>query len=496
MALTIIQSPKYRTLAAGQEIIFAVSDPVIAAAQTGVKYKCEVVLYDTASNIGPLAATLRTTPNNAGSGIFDLRPIVESYVNSDNLGTDIDLGGGLMSTSQFKGVSFSSFTRFPIHIIDKCAIGVNSAKFLAVYFYVEYLDTATNAIVTSNQMPFQYGLLVYNGVLYNEDELSTTALGYGFGYDLNKFNFILNNQSAKFLSNAPAVQYARATDYGTVAMFSQLSLSGYSFVTAPAQSSALNNSVPALEVRMYDSAGGTLGSVIDIQNLPSTGGSGQNGVGLSASKLIYSGIYPANIRNTNTTFNGFLTAGTLAYYTVQAIDASSPTAKLISQKYTINIICDSSFGYEGIRLAWLNKFGVWDYYTFNQKSIRSLTTNKTTYTQLGGTWNDQHYKPYSHKGGKKNFRVNSTERIKLNTDFLNDEESIWIEELLNSPEVYIINGYDVNDLPSAFSSIINKYVEPVLVTTSSFTRKTRANDKLIQYTIEIERNKKQRTQAG
>jgi hypothetical protein len=279
-------------------------------------------------------------------------------------------------------------------------------------------------------------------------------------------------------------------------MFSQLSTAGYSFVTAPAQSSTLNNSVPALEVRMYDSAGGTLGSVIDIQNLPSTGGSGPNGTGLSASKLIYSGIYPANIRNTNTTFDGFLTAGTLDHYTVQAIDASTPTAKLISQEYTINIICDSSFGYEGIRLAWLNKFGVWDYYTFNQKSVRSLTTNKTTYTQLGGTWNDTHYKPYSYKGGKKNFRVNATERIKLNTDFLNDEESIWIEELLNSPEVYIINGYDVNDTPVSTQSTIYKYVEPVLVTTSSFTRKTRANDKLIQYTIEIERNKKQRTQAG
>ena len=496
MALTIIQYPTYKTLAAGQEIIFAVSDPVIVALQTGVKYKCEVVLYDTASSIGPLAATLKTTPNNAGTGMFDLSSIVESYVNSDNLGTDVNLGGTTTSTSEFKGVSFSSFTRFPIHIIDKCALGVNSAKFLAVYFYVEYLDTSNNTTIDSGQVRSQYGLLVYNGVLYNEDELSTTASGYGFGYDLDKFNFILNDTSGKFLSNAPAVQYARATDYGTVAMFSQLSVSAYSFVTAPAQSSTLNNSVPALEVRMYDSAGGTLGSVIDIQNLPSTGGSGQNGTGLSAAKLIYSGIYPANIRNTNTTFDGFLTAGTLDHYTVQAIDASTPTAKLISQEYTINIICDSSFGYEGIRLAWLNKFGVWDYYTFNQKSVRSLTTNKTTYTQLGGTWNETHYKPSSYKGGKKNFRVNSIERIKLNTDFLNDEESIWIEELLNSPEVYIINGYDVNDTPVSTQSTIYKYVEPVLVTTSSFTRKTKANDKLIQYTIEIERNKKQRSQAG
>ena len=45
------------------------------------------------------------------------------------------------------------------------------------------------------------------------------------------------------------------------------------------------------------------------------------------------------------------------------------------------------------------------------------------------------------------------------------------------------------------SGIINKYVEPVIVTTSNFVRKTKANDKLIQYTIDIERNKDQRQQA-
>ena len=79
----------------------------------------------------------------------------------------------------------------------------------------------------------------------------------------------------------------------------------------------------------------------------------------------------------------------------------------------------------------------------------------------------------------KNFRVNAKEKIKLSTDFLSDLESVWIEGLLNSPEVYIINKSTANDN----GGIINKYVEPVIVTTSSFTRKTVANDKIISYTI-------------
>jgi hypothetical protein len=36
------------------------------------------------------------------------------------------------------------------------------------------------------------------------------------------------------------------------------------------------------------------------------------------------------------------------------------------------------------------------------------------------------------KGGKKNFRVNSTERIQVNTDFVTEADAVWFEELINS----------------------------------------------------------------
>ena len=39
------------------------------------------------------------------------------------------------------------------------------------------------------------------------------------------------------------------------------------------------------------------------------------------------------------------------------------------------------------------------------------------------------------------------------------------------------------------------YVQPVRLTTSSYTKKTIANDKLMQYTFEIEKSKTLRTQS-
>ena len=79
----------------------------------------------------------------------------------------------------------------------------------------------------------------------------------------------------------------------------------------------------------------------------------------------------------------------------------------------------------------------------------------------------------------------------MNTDFVNEAEAEWFEELINSPEVYILEGYQT-DLSQP---VLNNYVIPVRLTTSSYIRKTIANDKLMQYTFEVEKSKTLRTQA-
>jgi len=125
------------------------------------------------------------------------------------------------------------------------------------------------------------------------------------------------------------------------------------------------------------------------------------------------------------------------------------------------------------------------------KSTRTLSTKGSTYEQLGGTWNESVYLPSGYKGGKKAFRVNATEKIKMNTDFVDEAESQWFEELINSPEVYILEGFKTD----GSYSMLNTYVVPVRLTTSSYTRKTVANDKLMQYTFEVEKSKTLRTQS-
>ena len=243
--------------------------------------------------------------------------------------------------------------------------------------------------------------------------------------------------------------------------------------------------VNSIVLTYYNDAGVQIGTEIVPQDA-STGGTYPVG-SYASSRLMYFGAFPANLRNWSTTFQALVTADTISYYTLYATQADV----ISSQKYTINILCPNLKGYEGIRLTWLNQWGTWDYYTFNMKSTRSISTNRTSYTQLGGTWNESTFKIAGYKGGKKNFRVNSTEKIKLNTDFVTEAEGVWFEELITSNEVYIVNGFQTDQLLSA----LNNYVEPVRLTTSSYVKKTIANDKLMQYTIEIEKSKTERTQA-
>ena len=222
---------------------------------------------------------------------------------------------------------------------------------------------------------------------------------------------------------------------------------------------------------------------------PNNGGFTYLDRGLAKNNIVYAGIFPANLRGWSTKFNANI--ANISYYTVVVQTFNLATSLSITKTYTININCPTLKGFEPIRLCWLNQWGAWDYYTFTMKSIKTISAKGTTYRQLAGTWNESVYKIDGFKGGKKSFRVDATEKIKMNTDFVSESESEWFEELINSPEVYILDGFQTDDS----NAILNHYVTPVRLTTKDYTKKTVANDKLIQYTFEVEKSKTLRTQS-
>ena len=110
MALYITQKPLYGdvnngAIPVGQQVVFSVEDAFQVQNRYNVKYVAEVHIGTNPINLSvgtQLVASFKTTPNNAGVGIFDLQSILEGYVSSDNLGSTSGNG------STYKGVTYTN----------------------------------------------------------------------------------------------------------------------------------------------------------------------------------------------------------------------------------------------------------------------------------------------------------------------------------------------------------------------------------------------------
>ena len=476
-AITFIeQTPIFSPLPVGQEIIFVVSNNQLVSQKTKLKFVVKVFISSTTppdvSVNDDLIGVFKTTPNNAGVGMFNVRNVVENYVNADNMAAE---------GSAYKGLPTGDIYRNPIHLIDKFSLSQNSIRYMKLQFYVEYLNSTTNVIEAGSGTEIEsIDYLIFNGYLkYTDDLVQVNVAHSSFGFNITQF--FLNAALGRFLTNAPSTQYANLEDYGTVGML-------------------MNTSNPQeadkIVLTYYDNSDSQIGTE-DVEKTEANGAYGVTaGLGWTSAatkQLLFLGCFPGNLQNWSTTFQALVTAGTIqdGYYTIEMQnDADTPMSEL----YTISLNCPNARGYESIRLAWLNQWGAWDYYTFTKKSVKTLSTKGTTYTQLGGTWNEAMYRSDSYKGGKKSFRVNTTEKIKMNTGFVREDDAVMFEELINCPEVYLLKGYgDSGAAP--YVSTLNQWVTPVRVTSKSLERKTIANDRLMQYTFEVEKTKTFRTQA-
>ena len=460
MATVIEQEPLYPQLPVGQEVIFVVSNSTIVGTQTNVRFIADVYISDTLpttiSTSSIPTATFKTTPNNAEVGIFDFRQVVENYVSADNMAAN---------NSKYKTTLTTDNTPHPIHLINQYSRNKKAARWLNIEFKTQYTD-ANGDVQIDTPIIANDNYRLFNSYLKYTDILS--IFNNDFGFDLGNFN--LSSPTDRFLTNAPATQYANLEDYGTLAFL------------------APNNDVSYIQLIYKNSAGVQIGTE-DVDKNFANGAYAALGSEIS-NRLLYFGCFPANLQNWSSTFQALVSAGTIngGSILVRAFNVSNTA---ISKSYTINVNCPDLKGFESIRLCWLNQWGAWDYYTFTKKSVRSISTKGSTYEQLAGTWNQAAYRVDSYKGGKKAFRVNATEKIKMNTDYMVEDENVMFEELINSPEVYILEGYQTD---GSFSAL-NQYVIPVRLTTSSFTKKTVANDKLIQYSFEVEKSKTLRTQS-
>jgi hypothetical protein len=236
-------------------------------------------------------------------------------------------------------------------------------------------------------------------------------------------------------------------------------------------------------ITYYDSAGAAIGNVQYIANTNANGGATPNTeVNTNPERLIYFGCGPKNLETS--TVNAFSSAGTSSgaakpsnfsgwsYYRIAGYNGSFG---LMTKFYYFYKQSSSCKDFKVRRLAWRNSLGCYDYFNFNKKSSQTLKVERNTYSTLLGNYSDEKYTYENWGRGKNTRQTTAVVEETLNTDWITEQDADLLENLIKSTRVEMIENPDTT------------YTVPVMVTESSFARKTQANDGMkIQYTIKIE----------
>ena len=155
--------------------------------------------------------------------------------------------------------------------------------------------------------------------------------------------------------------------------------------------------------------------------------------------------------------------------TKATISTSATSVAATSGNYTWTIERVCSAKYTPIQMRFINKNGIPQDFYFFLKSVENVNTKSETFKRNIFVQSSSNYDKESHQ--TKTFNKTGRKRFTLNTDYLIEAYNEVIEDIMLSEYVWIFVG---------------GVLHPVTVITSSLLKKTSLNDKLIQYTLEVE----------
>jgi len=148
--------------------------------------------------------------------------------------------------------------------------------------------------------------------------------------------------------------------------------------------------------------------------------------------------------------------------------------KSLSQVITLEEIACSKF--TPFRVIFYNRFGALQDIIFSKKSIKQLQTKFDKFKRSTINFNESTFSYDTYKAQKQRIDIQGEESITLNTDFLDEDISNPIQELLMSQQIWIDENIANNQTS----------VSPVIIKTSDVEFKTSVNNKVVNYTIEFE----------
>jgi hypothetical protein len=403
-----------------------------------------------------LIQRVKQQPNPSSKGVFDIGNILPSVLGP----TDEAWKTTTPQSNSFSGGDFN------------------------IYFGEEY-GTSTSSSIT-----------LYNGAGSPGDPAVTqpTSIfflldGFANPNDLVNWNWI---SGSKYQNEDPLddvtfthqfgltdfdINSVREGDYGTISIL-RGNLDGNGDNTNSAQD------VFAATYRQYDSSGALLDTDIlydTFTGLRTTQTQFWNEVYTSQSEATRLVHYPAGPQNLEDV--GVPILGDTAYYTVTFNAQATDT--FVNQdgvwgEYRFNITT-ANCGYDGVRFAYKNSYGVWDYYNFSLAETTVADVQRQEYKQsfvdFSNTDNSVDYN--KSRRGRNNYYNAVNKKHTANSDYLTQTDADNLRELFFSTDVYVQEG-------TTFL--------PVVINNVSVTEKTNPrSQKLFRYTAEFQYSNGQRS---
>jgi hypothetical protein len=166
---------------------------------------------------------------------------------------------------------------------------------------------------------------------------------------------------------------------------------------------------------------------------------------------------------------GYLTSGEAASCTsvlIGLLNASDINLSCVSWIYF-----DNTCFFNGATLRFMNKFGAYDNYLFTYNKRYSASVKAFEFERSQGSWNSGVYSLSKTNTGRLNYLKQTTKKLELSSDWLDETTQNWLTQLYDSPAVYINDGEEN---------------ESVIVANSSYQIKQDKHDELFNEIVEIE----------
>lgn len=164
------------------------------------------------------------------------------------------------------------------------------------------------------------------------------------------------------------------------------------------------------------------------------------------------------------------------------------TGEILSDGYLGDIIYSADFivqddctPFDPINVSFLNQYGVKDYYTFDRRNTHTEEVARNNYNKALGSWSSTSFTIDPHGRGKTTFSSEVTTRMTLQTNWMDDATSKWIEELYTSPSIMVY---------------VEGEWEPCVIVSNTYEQKTYARNRMFQHEITIEFSNNKKVQRG